>query len=186
MDPLSITAGVIGILDFSGKVVVACSTYISALKDAPKELFLIRAEVSSLQAIVRTLDLPPGPGPTSPGNADSLRALRAPNGTLALCQKSLQGLLALLVPRDAEPSATVPQVGHAKKPSRLSKFGAFRLSSLLSSKKDKQARPLYEELGWDALDLATWPYKQRKANALLKDISQHKATITLALEADSR
>jgi hypothetical protein len=45
---------------------------------------------------------------------------------------------------------------------------------------------LYEELGWDVFDLAAWPPKQKKARALLKEIKQHKTTIILALEAESR
>ncbi len=57
MDPLSIAAAVIGVVDFSGKIIAACSTYISTLENAPSDLFLIRAEVTSLQAIIRTLDL---------------------------------------------------------------------------------------------------------------------------------
>jgi hypothetical protein len=189
MDPFSITAGVITVVDFSGKVIAACSTYISTLKDAPNELFLIRAEVASLRDIVRTLDLPQGPGLTAVGNTTITQGLRAPNGTLARCEHSLKQLFELLVPGAAKGAGGRQGTGQASKPSsRLHRFAAFRLASLLSSKhtRGSQNQKLYDDLGWSAFDLASWPSKQKKAKALLGEIMQHKTTIILALEAESR
>ncbi len=191
MDPLSITAAVVGIVDFSGKIIAASSTYISTLKDAPNELFLIRAEVASLQEIVRTLDLPRGQGLPAIGTAASTTGLRAPDGTLARCQNVLKELLALLVPKAATATqpAGLPGTGQTNKPpSRLYKYAAFRLASLLSPKHSSasQHKKLYDDLGWSAFDLASWPSKQRKAKTLLGEIMQHKTTIILALEAESR
>jgi hypothetical protein len=191
MDPFSITAGVITVVDFSGKVIAACSTYISTLKDAPNELFLIRAEVASLRDIVRTLDLPQGPGLPAAGNTrinNGLIALKAPGGTLARCEAALKELLELLVFGAAKGASGTPGMGQAsKQPSRLHKFAAFRLASLLSSKhtRGSQNQKLFDDLGWSAFDLASWPSKQKKAKALLGEIMQHKTTIILALEAES-
>ena len=191
MDPLSITAAVIGIVDFSGKIIIACSTYISTLKDAPNELLLIRAEVASLQDIVRTLDLPRGQGLPTVWITASTTGLRTPDGTLARCQNVLKELLELLVPRavTAKQPGGLPGTGQTNKPaSRLYKYAAFRLASLLSPKHSgaSQHKKLYDDLGWSTFDLASWPSKRGKANTLMGEIMQHKTTIILALAAESR
>ncbi|KAK4233039.1 ankyrin repeat-containing domain protein [Achaetomium macrosporum] len=176
--------GVIAVVDFSGKIIAACSTYISTLKDAPNELFLIRAEVASLRDIVRTLDLPQGAGLPAAGNTASTQILRAPDGTLARCESCLKDLLELLVPRAAKPGTNQPN----KPPSKPHKFAAFRLASLLSPKNARAShnQKLYDDLGWSVFDLAGWPTRQKKAKAFLGEIMQHKTTIILALEAESR
>ncbi|KAL1837583.1 hypothetical protein VTJ49DRAFT_3624 [Mycothermus thermophilus] len=165
MDPFSITAGVITVVGFSGKVIAACSTYISTLKDAPNELFLIRAEVASLWDIVRTLDLPQGPGLPAAGNTASTQGLRAPNGTLARCEHSLKELLELL----AAQVRGLP----------------LGILAVIEAHRGSQNQKLYDDLGWSAFDLTSWPSKQKKAKALLGEIMQHKTTIILALEAES-
>jgi hypothetical protein len=57
MDPLSVTASVIAILQLTGKIISACAAYTSSIKDAPRELRTISVEIQSLQAIIRILDL---------------------------------------------------------------------------------------------------------------------------------
>jgi hypothetical protein len=82
-----VSAAVIAILQLSGKIISACSAYISASRDAPKELKAILVEIQSLQAIIRVLDL------TSPQSAPVDSGLEAP---LEACRATLAELSALL------------------------------------------------------------------------------------------
>ena len=191
MDPLSLTAAVLGVLDFSGKIIAACSTYISTLKDAPNELILIRAEVASLQDLVRTLDLPRGQGLPAIGITARTTSLTTPDGTLARCRNVLKELLELLVPRAAtakQPRRPPGTVQTNKPPSGLHKYAAFRLASLLSPKHSgaSQHKKLYDDLGWSAFDLASWPSKRKKVKTLLEDIMGYKTSIIWVVAAESR
>jgi hypothetical protein len=59
MDPLSLTAGVIAIIQMADKIISVCKDYVTAVKDAPKDLpkdlWTIMFEVASLKCIVEVL-----------------------------------------------------------------------------------------------------------------------------------
>jgi len=87
MDPLSVTASVIALLQLSGQIISACITYTSSIKDAPRDLRTIAVEIQSLQAIIRVLDLA------------SIKPAQIQNGlaaSLHACRLSLQELSDLL------------------------------------------------------------------------------------------
>ena len=51
MDPLSVTASIIAVIQISGTVISICYDYRNAVKDAAKEVARIIDEVKSLQDI---------------------------------------------------------------------------------------------------------------------------------------
>jgi len=184
MDPLSITAAIISVVQITGKVISTCSSYITAVKDAPSDLRLIVAEVASLQSVIRMLDMSPGP----PSSADEspLDALNSMQGVLKCCEKVLQELDDLLERRDASTTgsvgsddATITGAGHSSKPksnSRLKTMLPLRLIGRLKG----LGRPSL------TLEALAWPTKQRKVQTLLTELAQYKQTIALALAIDSR
>src|SRR2546430_9888538 len=98
MDPLSITASAITILQLTGSIISVCKSYISDLKDAPRFLQDIVNEIENLQSIVQLLEAPL-PGPDAPQGEQykkSLEILRGPNGPLEACKNSLNSLSRLL------------------------------------------------------------------------------------------
>ncbi|KAF2106194.1 hypothetical protein BDV96DRAFT_337169 [Lophiotrema nucula] len=105
MDPLSITASVIAILQLSGKIISSCVAYTSAIKDAPKELKAISVDIQSLQAIIRILDLTSANATADNGLATSLDA----------CRQSLKALSDLL---DHQINLSSPQNGPSAKKAR--------------------------------------------------------------------
>lgn len=156
MDPLSLTASVIGVLQLTGAIISSCSAYISAVKDAPKDLRVIMMEIGSLQAIVRVLDLPiPDDGFTQDqAYVSLLGSLRGPNGPLDGCTNALKALSKLL-----EEPKTAEEDGNRRT-------------------KRQKALP--------SMTTLAWPLKRNKAKSLLEEIAQYKSTISLALTADSR
>jgi hypothetical protein len=92
MDPLSITVSVIAILQLTGTIMSSCNAFISAVKDAPKDLRAIMIEIGSLQAIIRVLDLPT----LDPAHSRLLESLRGHNGPLDGCKEALIVLSGLL------------------------------------------------------------------------------------------
>jgi Fungal N-terminal domain of STAND proteins len=107
MDPLSVTASVIAILQLSGKIISACVAYTSSIKDAPRDLRTIIVEIHSLQAVIRVLDL------------TSIKPTHAENGlaaSLDACRLSLKELSDLL---DLQTSQSSSGNGQSAKWARL-------------------------------------------------------------------
>jgi hypothetical protein len=57
MDPLSITSGVIAIIQISTGIVSICLDYVRDVKDAPSDLRKIMLEVAALKGIFETLSV---------------------------------------------------------------------------------------------------------------------------------
>jgi hypothetical protein len=57
MDPLSITASVIAIIQISTKIVSICADYIRYVKDAPSDLRKIMLEAAAAKGIFEALSL---------------------------------------------------------------------------------------------------------------------------------
>ncbi|KAH9904467.1 hypothetical protein F4778DRAFT_63806 [Xylariomycetidae sp. FL2044] len=174
MDPLSLTASIIAILDISGKIIGFCSTYISAIKHAPSDLRIIRAEIEALQAITRLLDLPSS---TLIGQQNAaLESLRGSGGALKSCQQCLERLLALL-------QGGKPEEARSSSRLKLRRLLNLRLKAVATNVKDTRDG---QDVTGSEFDYTSWPRKQATAHALLEEISKYKATITLALAVDAR
>jgi Fungal N-terminal domain of STAND proteins len=90
MDPLSVTAGVIAIVQIVDRITSTCRAYITAVKDAPRDLRTIVIEVESIKCILGILEL------LAHGNDGDtpaiLEKLNGPNGPLAGCMGVLAAL----------------------------------------------------------------------------------------------
>ncbi len=72
MEPLSITASVIAIIQISTKIISICSDYIRNVKDAPSDLQKIVIEVGAVRGIFEAL------GPLLPPTDDANAAVSQP------------------------------------------------------------------------------------------------------------
>ena len=96
MDGLSAVASVIAVVQTSGLVFDLCRTYYLQVKDARKDIKLLRDEVTSLQDVLTTVaDLAEDP---RSAKQPILSLLNQPDGPLKQCQKDLTSLAAKLDP----------------------------------------------------------------------------------------
>ena len=57
MDPLSLTAGVIAIIQLADRIISVCRDYVTTVKDAPNDLRTIFIEVGSVKCVFELLEL---------------------------------------------------------------------------------------------------------------------------------
>ena len=103
MDPLSITASVVTLIDATSKVISICQDYKAAVKGADWELPRIIEEVKSLRDVLQDLErlakLAENADPTAVNRLLQLRLFCDPKtGTLALCLSEIQILERKLMP----------------------------------------------------------------------------------------
>ena len=99
MDPLSVTASIIAVIQISGGVVSICYNYRKAVKGAAKEAAKITDEVKSLQDILeRLLKIAEREVARGSTRLQALQALAEPNGALSQCQAELSALQIKLEP----------------------------------------------------------------------------------------
>jgi hypothetical protein len=110
MDPLSITASVIAIIQVADRITAACRAYITTAKDAPRDLRAIVIEVESVKSVLGVLELL-----VLSGGDDApaiLGKLKGTNGPLEGCMEALTALNSLL-PKTA--SSVANQSNKARK-----------------------------------------------------------------------
>ena len=96
MDPVSAAASVIAVVQISGQVFQLCQAYYSGVKEARKNIKLLRDEITSLQDVLtHVADLAEDPGSANPS---ILSLLDQQNGPVQQCQKDLKGLVLKLEP----------------------------------------------------------------------------------------
>jgi hypothetical protein len=94
MDPVSAAASVIAVVQISAQVFDLCRTYFLEVKEARKDIQLLRDEVTSLQDVLTNVaDLAEDPGSAK---LSILSLLNQQDGPLQRCQKDLIGLFAKL------------------------------------------------------------------------------------------
>ena len=90
MEPLSGAASVIAVVQISGRVFDLCRTYYLEVKEARKDIQLLRDEVTSLQDVLTNVaDLAEDP---DSAKLSILGLLNQPDGPVQQCQKDLAGL----------------------------------------------------------------------------------------------
>src|SRR5204863_7052982 len=89
MDPLSITASVITVIQIAGTIISICKDYITTVKDAPKDLRRVAIEVGSIKSVLEVLEFSVQ---TDHGDSDILEILTRPDGPLVGCRESLSAL----------------------------------------------------------------------------------------------
>ncbi|KAK3374499.1 hypothetical protein B0T24DRAFT_594581 [Lasiosphaeria ovina] len=130
----------------------------SAIRDAPKHLDAIRTEITSLEAIVRVLDL-----------THAQLALPAthngPSVPLDACRLPLKELSELLEYRQIFPSSNARSQSQSQSQNGPPPAKRGRLLPTLTS--------------------LAWPLKENRAKAIMADISRPNQTLTLFLAADN-
>ena len=102
MDPLSVTASIIAVLQLTGTVVSLCYDFRSRIKNAPRDLKRIISEVISLrdvlERLVRLADSAETAGSNESTQLSTLKLLNKPDGLLVKCQAELTALEKKLKP----------------------------------------------------------------------------------------
>jgi hypothetical protein len=96
MDPLSVTASVIAILQLTGAVI----GYLNDVKDAPKECQQCATEASNLQSLLINLLYHLNQGHTGDRWYTAVRALNVENGPLDQYKQALEQLQTMVEIRD--------------------------------------------------------------------------------------
>ncbi|KAI9868361.1 MAG: hypothetical protein M1813_005804 [Trichoglossum hirsutum] len=93
MDLVSITASVFTVLQVAGKVISICYDYRKGIKEAPKDLIRLTAEVTSLRDVLESLArLEENADARGPSRLPILQLLNKPDGPLTGCQAELEAL----------------------------------------------------------------------------------------------
>jgi hypothetical protein len=101
MDPLSITASAIAILQVSGAIISTCYQYRSRLKNAAKDASRIINELNDLRTVIDSLfALLEDEGNENTVPKSALGRLGEADGPLARCEACLQDLAKKLEPKD--------------------------------------------------------------------------------------
>ncbi|KAI9778079.1 MAG: hypothetical protein M1839_008383 [Geoglossum umbratile] len=94
MDPSSIAAGVIAIIQIADRIVSICRGYLTTVEDAPRDLRNIMMEVGSVKSVLEVLES------LAQGQGDdvslTLETLNSPKGPLEGCREALITLNSLL------------------------------------------------------------------------------------------
>jgi hypothetical protein len=146
MDPLSLTASVITIIQLSERIISTCKDYITTIQDAPRDLRAIAIEVGGVKNALELVEL------LKENHTDAtglLQKLQGPNGPLEGCREALRSLDSLL------------PVAECNLESGKRRKTLVNLKSL------------------------AWPLKKNRVQKILEDIGRYKATISLALTAES-
>ena len=100
MDGLSGAASVIAVIDISAKIFELCQTYVSAVKEARKDIQRLRDGVTSLQDVMTDVkDLEEDP---SSSKRSVFSRLNQHNGPVQQCERDLRRLMAQLEVGDEE------------------------------------------------------------------------------------
>ena len=97
MEPLSIVASFIAVIDISSKVITICYRYRGAVKNAPRDLLRVQNEVTGFRSIVERLHQLVIEDPQSQG-FPTLEKQTGPDGPLAQCLEELESLKRRLEP----------------------------------------------------------------------------------------
>ncbi|KAH8913014.1 hypothetical protein BR93DRAFT_906681 [Coniochaeta sp. PMI_546] len=99
-DPISLAASIVAFVEITDRVIRACKHCIDAVKDAPRDMQIILGEVTSLRAIIDSLNV-------ADLHVNTLRlvpGLFDKTGPVEACLRCLLSLEALLPPAPSQPS----------------------------------------------------------------------------------
>jgi hypothetical protein len=134
MDPLSITASVIAVIQLSEKIVRVCKTYVRSVRGAPNDLRLISIEVGSLKCVLEILELLVSSDETGDHSA-LLEKLKGSDGPLQGCKHALSQLEQLIpTPTDRQQDIKRRKI-------------VSSLTNLAWPLKETSARKLLDEIG---------------------------------------
>lgn len=132
MEPFSLAASVIAVIQLSEMIISICKWYITSMKDVPKGLRTVMMEGGSVKSILSDLEFFMSTWATTGDMSHILRSLEGPDGPVEGCRTALVEL-GKLFPSEATSNAT-----HSKR-------GATAISYA------KLAWPFKEEKAWKIL-----------------------------------
>ena len=94
MDPLSVSASIIALLQLSGTII----KYLSDVRDAPTRFQQLRREISSLLPILIAIQEQADSTPQDNLSSSSLQSLKVPNGPFDLLHTALNQIESKLAP----------------------------------------------------------------------------------------
>jgi hypothetical protein len=100
MDPISLTASAIAILQISGTIINLCYNYRSRVKNAAKEASRIVNELNSLRSVIESLFIILEDESAKFTEHSALEKLAQDNGSLTRCISELKALERKLEPRE--------------------------------------------------------------------------------------
>jgi len=100
MDPLSLTASLIAVIETSGQIISCCYKYQSGVRHAAKDAKKISTEVTGLLGTLqRLLSIAQDEEERQTARLPTLQALAQPDGLLTECQTELTSLIAKVKPK---------------------------------------------------------------------------------------
>ncbi|KAL5330790.1 hypothetical protein ACEPPN_000313 [Leptodophora sp. 'Broadleaf-Isolate-01'] len=112
MDGLSGAASIIAVIDISAKIFEICQTYVSAVKEARKDIQRLRDGVTSLQDVLTDVrDLAED---SSLSRRSVFSRLNQHDGPVQQCERDLRRLVAQLEPGEGEIRSTSIEVALLK------------------------------------------------------------------------
>lgn len=101
MDPLSVTASIIAVIQLTGSVVSAVYSYRTGVKNAPEDAAKVIQDLTGLsQVLENLLQVIERESSTKASRLESLESLTKPDGPLQSCQNTLEHLKAKLQPKE--------------------------------------------------------------------------------------
>jgi hypothetical protein len=134
MDPVSLTASIIAMIQIADSTISICKRYITTVKDAPRDLRAVMIEVGSVKSVLEVLEsLVQGGGHDAPL---ILKKLHGSNGPIEGCREALAALDSLF------PTAAQFESSNGKRKKIL-----LSLDNLAWPFKESKARKLIEDIG---------------------------------------
>ncbi|CAM1505813.1 Fc.00g114500.m01.CDS01 [Cosmosporella sp. VM-42] len=162
MDPLSISASIMTVIEFTRHIGSACKSYIEGVKDHPKDLRTVYVEIQTLAVIfesLRFLDQ------DDPEDASILAHLEGPDGAVEGCRAATEALSTLF-----SPPTSVSSCDNRSKRLRLQ----MCLDTLAWPLKVEKARRLMEDINRhkSTINVAIGGGLLRDVHAIKKSLSE--------------
>ena len=176
MDPLSITASIIAVIQLTGSIVSAVYSYRRGIKNAPEGAVKIIQDLTGLsQVLEELLQLIERERSNKTSRLTSLEGLVGPDGPLESCQKTLQTLNRLLQPENGWRAVKQSMVWPLKKDyitNALDEIATAKVTIGLALTVDQTSLALETKDGVDALRSSFNSFRiEKQLDSALSDLS---------------
>ncbi|KAK4231120.1 hypothetical protein QBC38DRAFT_258954 [Podospora fimiseda] len=165
MDPLSLGASIIAIIQISDHVIKACKLIIEAARDAPSDLRLILVEISTLRAVLDNLEFLASCN-LGPPNASNFETLK---GSILGCRQAmteLQKMLPVTVGSSPESKQSKPKMIMSALAWPMKQAKAMKLLDEITKYKNTMTLAMTTETIRDVKDIKT------KVEAIYAELSE--------------
>lgn len=168
MEPLSIAASIIAVVQISAQVVAVCARYIDGLLDCPQELRHVLVEIATLKGLFESLKILVGCDPDTAVLDEQLQ------GPVDGCRKAIIELSALL----GDAADEVDNGDHEDDGGRRTKDSDEEDERVAGGSRRVKKR---RRVGLSMSVRLAWPLKQKRVMRLLDLIGVYKSSIALIL-----